>query len=715
MHSNSVAQCLLLSVLFASNLLGQAKISNLNLRGLQIGSTTEMVVSGQGISKGSKLFLPFAAEQEIVEENGSSLLKVKVTLADQIQPGMYPLRIFNEDGLSDPVLIGVDRLVHREFGTEPQELPVALTGKVAGAQILKTTFKSKKGDLVVAEIESNRLGAKLRPVIELYDRRGRLIASGQPTQSLRGDTRCFFVAPEDGDYNLELHDFLYRGASPGFFRLKLGQFEYADVSLPVGVERGKKNLLRLIKLGAASEFLTEGQFGSYGWTRVGVNRPLFSGFAPQVYSSSHSEFVEVQDEKGKQLAGAVPLGINGRLSQPREVDRFTIDVKPGSKLTFDLMGRRLGSPIDAKLVIRNEAGAVLAQNDDRKGEQDALLNYNVPGNLKKLVAEISDVSAQGSKSHVYRLSVTEQTQPRISAFVDQGTIRVGKNSTVYVPVRLVRNQYAGAVDLVFHGLPGDYKVQGEKIPAGSDVGLVTISSHRGVPRYFSMTAHFMNGEQQVDVLGPENAFTTATDPRRKLFAIAPAASRSLSLDWADTETEIVGELGAELRSKVTIQRSEGMKGPVRIRLITNQKTPKKRIRKNNKDTFVDDLEKMIRAKPIELADGASSADVELLVPADVAEKEWQILWVAELLSADKKTVLFASATPAYKFITQKSFAVRVTEGHSMDLPRSGTANYIMKGVIDRKELKGPCRITLTGLPKGVAVTPVVVDARSERV
>ena len=51
----------------------------------------------------------------LVEENGSNRLKVKITPGKNIAPGMYPMRVFNSDGLSDPVRVGVDRLPHKVF------------------------------------------------------------------------------------------------------------------------------------------------------------------------------------------------------------------------------------------------------------------------------------------------------------------------------------------------------------------------------------------------------------------------------------------------------------------------------------------------------------------------------------------------------------------------------------------------------------------------
>src|SRR5262249_30664150 len=99
-------------------------------------------------------------------------------------------------------------------------------------------FAGKQGQQLVVEVESQRLGSKLNPVVHVYDHRHAQLAWGRPLSSLAGDSRCSLTLPADGEYSVELHDDVFRGEEPGFFRLKIGDFRYADLAFPLGAQQG---------------------------------------------------------------------------------------------------------------------------------------------------------------------------------------------------------------------------------------------------------------------------------------------------------------------------------------------------------------------------------------------------------------------------------------------------------------------------------------------
>ena len=292
---------------------GQATLTHVSLRGIQIGTETNLTIKGRGLKKGSKLVLPFEFKQQIIEENGNNLLTAQL-LVDDAEPGTYPLRVVNEDGISNSVLIGVDRLPHRAFETTKQDLPVALTGKIVGAQFAKTSFSAKQDQVVILECEAKRFGSKLRPVIRVYDSRGKQVAFSQPMLSLGGDARCKFIAPADGEYLVEIHDFSFRGASPGFFQLKIGEFDFSDICLPIGSQLNSNSVVRMIKHGLQSEFLAEQKSTFLGWNAMIVDGiPMFSGSRPLRLTSSLREYVETKQSLEPSPVGNIPVAINGRL------------------------------------------------------------------------------------------------------------------------------------------------------------------------------------------------------------------------------------------------------------------------------------------------------------------------------------------------------------------------------------------------------------------
>src|SRR5262249_23659198 len=167
-----------------------------------------------------------------------SRVQIEVKLADTTPPGMYNLRIATVKGISNPVLVGIDALLQLPFQPKVEKLPAALHGSVVENDTLRTSFTGKRGQRIVVDVEAKRLGAALDPIIFLNDRRGVQIAWAQGATTLSGDARLEATLPADGDYSVELRDALYKAPTPNFFRLKIGELRYADLTFPLGARRG---------------------------------------------------------------------------------------------------------------------------------------------------------------------------------------------------------------------------------------------------------------------------------------------------------------------------------------------------------------------------------------------------------------------------------------------------------------------------------------------
>ena len=134
----------------------------------------------------------------------------------------------------------------RLFAAAAEALPVAWHGVISGSSKLRTSFTGKAGQPILFEVEAQRLGGKLRPVLHLYDADDKHLAWSLPSPVLRGDTRLEVKLPADGKYTLELHDLQYAAPAPNYFRLKIGTWQFADLVFPPAVERGKAATLELI-------------------------------------------------------------------------------------------------------------------------------------------------------------------------------------------------------------------------------------------------------------------------------------------------------------------------------------------------------------------------------------------------------------------------------------------------------------------------------------
>src|SRR5215472_2423983 len=100
----------------------EPEIRNLNVRGLQIGGTTTLVLDGEALGTAPRLLLPFAAKQTLKPGATATRATFDVTLGADVQPGFYHLRTATADGVSLPVVICVDRLPQRPFAATVESL-----------------------------------------------------------------------------------------------------------------------------------------------------------------------------------------------------------------------------------------------------------------------------------------------------------------------------------------------------------------------------------------------------------------------------------------------------------------------------------------------------------------------------------------------------------------------------------------------------------------
>jgi hypothetical protein len=205
-----------LGLIFASLAAAAPTVTNTSHRGLQVGGTTTLSLQGRDLGGELKLLAPFAiAKQEVLAGGSAEQVQLAVTLANEVAPGIYAVRVAGRSGISPPLVLGVDRLPQQPFAEQITTLPAALTGALGGGQILKTTFPGQKDQPLVVDVEANRIGANFKPVVRVYDSRGKQLAYSPPVPALAGDARVSLKLPVDDTYTIELHDLLYRAGVPG--------------------------------------------------------------------------------------------------------------------------------------------------------------------------------------------------------------------------------------------------------------------------------------------------------------------------------------------------------------------------------------------------------------------------------------------------------------------------------------------------------------------
>jgi hypothetical protein len=687
-------------------------LRDLNLRGLEIGGTTTLIVDGDDLGTAPRLQLPFAVKQELKPGATDKRATFDVGLPADVVPGYYQLRVVTEGGVTLPVAICVDRLPQRAMAPTIEQLPVALSGAIGGSTVAEMTFAGKAGQAVSIEIEAQRLGSKLRPVVHLYNAKRRQIAWTWGSPAFGGDARLQATLPADGNYIIALHDAEYGVPGPGYFRLQIGQWAFVDQVFPPVVNPAQPMALELVGTPAPMRVdlpaITTPGVVPLAWPGEG----LWSGPRPFVTVSSHAEVIEQPPAAAPQELPAGKVGVSGRLLAPYEEDRYRVPVTSGTKVRLEVFAERYGSPIDVALVVRNEGGDVVARVEDGAGTTDPVFEYAVPDKVTAVVVGVVDALGRGGARGVYRLTVDPQlpavAKPEFRLSTSAQHIHLPVGGRTVVPVWIDRRGYSGPLELAAAGLPAGFKVDGAVIAEGTDGTLVTIDRGQN-PGEASLTT--WRG-RTAD--GTERPVWIAGHPLERLqpwlateIALAPltAPAAEFQIDWPGLASDAGLVPAGKLALPVKLVRPAG-DSVVRLTLMTSQPP----LLVNGQP---DPNRSLRQEQPVELAATANEGALTLLAPAELPAPFYDVTVLAELLKTDKRTVLATTYTPVRRLPVRMSLVVQLAGAAQFEaqLDAQKGATVMIPGKIERREgLTGDVVLAVTGLPAGARADAVTVKA-----
>ena len=102
----------------------------------------------------------------------------------------------------------------------------------------------------------------------------------------------------------------------------------------------------------------------------------------------------------------LPVTINGRIFPREEHRHLDVPGQEGQTIRCEVNAARLGSPLDARLEVRDAQGRKIAENDDYYGA-DPMIAFTAPADGEYQV-HIQDTQTQGGQAYVYRLTLTAE-------------------------------------------------------------------------------------------------------------------------------------------------------------------------------------------------------------------------------------------------------------------------------------------------------------------
>lgn len=492
-------------------------LTELKPRGAQRGKAFTLILAGKDLTPGAQIVssLPATFTPLTPPSEGPAMgreLPFLVELNAEVPVGVYPIRLQSPEGLSNILLFSAGAFPEvNEAESEPKALehsndslqtaqqihpPVTVNGTLSGPDRDFYRIHAGKGERLVIEVEARRAGSAIDPVLRVLDSSGKLIAKNDDGFGLGEDARIDLTFPREGDYYVEVHDARFSEQFQNFYRLKVGNFSYADGLFPLGWKRGEKpeveffggNLTAPVKVKADLTSLN----ANADFTRVAV--PGSPGSLPFLFAVSDLPEILAPSGAGKEPVALPPSTvINGRILRLKEVDRYKLPVSPGEYWEVDLQAKGLGtSQLDGVVTVYDGKGKKLASGGDIPPKEDAFsllssgrttsdpyVSLKVPQEVRELVVTVEDLAQRGGPGYAYRL-VAKKQPPDFALTVANPYLNIPAKGTVTINVLARRRGYIGPIQLGIPNLGDDFIVEGGHIPGEVKATDAYAASQRGV-------------------------------------------------------------------------------------------------------------------------------------------------------------------------------------------------------------------------------------------
>lgn len=596
LRSARVLQLAVAALLTASAAAQFTRLDSVIPRGGQRGTEVDIVLRGVKLGGArALLFEPGGIDVLTLEAVKNDQLKVRIAIAPDAELGPRAVWVRTAAGLSNLRTFHVGGLVELDEvepnGTTGEaqliELDVTVNGVAQNEDVDYYAFEGHAGERVSIELQGQRLGDRLfDPAIALFDAAGFALVSCDDSAFGRQDPTLSLVIPADGRYVIRVRESAYRGAKDCRYRLHVGRFPRPLATLPLGGRAGEELTIQLLAedgaLGETTirvpELRTHG-----GWVPEGVAALPFVGELGEsptpgwlrVVDLDNVLEVEPNDANDSATPFSAPAALNGVLQQAGDIDRYVFETKKGQKVEIVAYARRLRTPVDVVLVVREMNGKRLASNDD-DGGPDSRISFNPPHDGKFQIV-VSDHLRRGGPAFAYRIEVARK-QPSLSVGIgsERKQVAIPRGGRTSVTLAVERSAFGGAVDLLVEGLPAGVTATIPEIPQGvSQVAVLFEATAEAEPGQALCEVNAaptdpkktITGGLREDVelvLGRNNVVVWAHSIDRLPVAVCDAAPFRVRAVTPGVPLVRNGLLPVE----VIVERDEGFEGEVTVTLAT---------------------------------------------------------------------------------------------------------------------------------------------------
>lgn len=577
------------------------RLTNILPPGGQRGTEVEVRFTGQRLDDTKEIVFYTPGLSVVSMEAATNRVKVMLKIAADCRIGEHSMRLRTATGVSEVRTFWVSALTNlneSEPNTElarPQKVPldVTINGTITGDDIDYFLVAAEKGQRLIAEIEGMRLGrGAFDPYIAIRAASGKVLDASEDSSLGFQDGIAAVIAPEKGDYLVEVRDTAFGGRDDYHYRLHVGGFPRPAVVYPAAGHAGETVKVKFIG-DVKGEFDQEIKLPAEPQEKFGVfagplaargasdGRELTAPSPNWMRVTRFPTALESEPNDSREQAGDardVPVVFNGIIGKPGDHDWFRFRAKKGQNLQVSVFARRLRSPLDSAIQIVNAKGSSVADNDDAAGP-DCAVNFK-PEEDGEYTVLVRDHLKRGGAGFVYCVEVAP-VEPSLAVKIPE----VARNDTqsrqyIAVPrgnrfatlISVKRSNLSG--DLAFHaeGLPAGVVLAAEAMPgkvdqfplvfeAAADATVAGKLIDLSAAATNGVAGHFRNDIELVQ--GPNNTSYYGTRVDKFLVAVTEAAPFKLRI----VQPRVPLVQGGSMELQIVAEREPGFDEPINVKMV----------------------------------------------------------------------------------------------------------------------------------------------------
>jgi hypothetical protein len=532
------------------------RFDRINPLGAGVGTAVEVEVIGRDTEDVNALrFDHLGLKAELVKPN-----RFKITVAGDVPEGTYDVRMVGRFGVSNPRLFAVSHELVDVAETEPNNVAAKAQAIAVNSAVQGTSdgngqdafrFPAKKGDRITIDCQAQKLESALDGTLILSSAAGQILATSGDYHGR--DPFIDFIAPEEGEYIVVVHDLSFRGGFP--YRLVVSNRPQIENVFPRAVEPGKPvellalgRNLKTGKFAAAragelpleefrfpftmpAEFAGAGRYvflehptdhsvlptgATCTLNGMQVRVPVSAGAlnpVPVIAADGPVTLeAEPNDDKTKPQAISLPAVVSGRFDEARDADWYTFEVPENGQYAFEVFSERIGGQADPYLVVVDDKDNNVVEMDDYGHRINAFdAHLRDPFGTANLEAKrtyrvlVQDRYSRGGERYQYVLAIRKPVPDFHVASIH------GEN-----PGPAGTNLWRGGatfVDIVVHqrdGFGAPITITAEGLPAGVHAAPTVVNNNnRGLVVFWA-------DAEAAETNAPIKLFATATQDGKTL-------------------------------------------------------------------------------------------------------------------------------------------------------------------------------------------------------